>query len=73
MVFLWNEPEVIAQRRNADYRRDRPALSPEVLRQHQELAERAGREICGELDISLKVIKGTDRNAFQECLLDHHR
>lgn len=69
MVFLWEEPELIAERRKADYRRDRPALTPDLLRQHQELAELAGREICGELDIPLNLIRVTDQNAFQECLL----
>lgn len=69
MVFLWDEPELIAQRRKADHRRDRPALTPNLLRRHQDLAERTGREICGELDIPLNLIKVTDQNAFQECLV----
>jgi adenylate kinase len=69
MIFLWEEPELIVQRRKADHRRDRPALTANLLRQHQELAEHVGREICGELDIPLKLIKVDDQNAFQECLL----
>jgi adenylate kinase len=69
MAFIWDEPELIAQRRKADHRRDRPTLTPNLLRRHQELAELAGREICGTLDIPLKLIKGSDQNAFQELLV----
>lgn len=68
MVFLWEKPELIAQRRRTDFRRHRPALSPNVLRQHQELAEHAGREICRELDIPLQSIRVTDQIAFQKSL-----
>ncbi|WBY16701.1 AAA family ATPase [Erythrobacteraceae bacterium WH01K] len=69
MAFLWDEPELIAQRRQADHRRDRPALTSHLLSRHQNLAERAAREICGELDIPLKLIKGSDQTAFQEFLV----
>jgi adenylate kinase len=69
MVFLWAEPELIARRRNADRLRDRPTLTPDTLRQHQELAAAAGREICQELGIPLNMINGVDQAAFKACLL----
>lgn len=69
MVFLWEEPELIAQRRAADHLRDRPALGLDVLRSHQQLAEEVGRAICRELEIPLNLIEGSDQFAFNECLL----
>lgn len=68
MVFLQDDPQKIAERREADRNRKRPKRTVETLVNHQAQAITVAARITLELDIPLSVISSSQHEMLRMCL-----
>lgn len=68
IIFVVDDPNLIALRRDADSKRQRPSRSPQELEQHQELARKTTYDYGHSLSVPCSTIKSSDVIAFGALL-----
>lgn len=68
IIFVEDDPNLIASRRDADSSRLRPSRSPQQLEDHQTLALNTSIEYGRNLSIPCEIVRSGDGDAFENVL-----
>lgn len=70
IIFLEEDPDVIASRRVADKFRSRPIRNAKELAKHQAIAKEAALEYGRSLSVECRVIASSDHHEFEKIILE---
>jgi adenylate kinase len=68
MVAVYDEPQIIAERRNSDLSRTRPQRTAKQLEEHQARSEKVGAEYATRLNIPFIRVRAGDAQALADAI-----